>query len=316
MKKIDRSIKKNIKKSIIIHTKEKMGVRDKLRQTAPPRKSINNDLVSRNEYRRGVVNDKNDKNDITYEIKSYGKYLKPENVDFDVLIFISSFDRYEKLVGILTQLYSQKTDYLFKIIIMNDGSTDKRYSYLKNKFSEIIYLKNDFNGGRAFYWQTVNTIFKELKKYKSYAIIQIDDDFILTENFIDKLINKFFEIKQDNNAYMGIRYHIPSFNEDELINDEYFNPFKRFQGFDGGSMFDPEFLKLFNYEIKKINQNVFNLKFQHSHVWSSLNDFVRYFGVMIYSTRKSLAYHNGNEDSKMHPELRRTKKIYTKNFNE
>lgn len=320
MKNRDGNIKKTIKRRIELTKKLqksskqviKMGVRDKLRQTAIPPKPVPVDLVSRNEVRSGIKK----ADPVVYEIKDYGTYMKPENVDYDVLIYISSFDRYEKLLNILNQLYSQETRYSFKIIVMNDGSTDRRYYYLKNKFSEIIYLKNKVNGGRALYWQTVNTIFEELKKYSSYAVIQIDDDFILAKDFINILMDKFFELKQENNSYMGIRYHIPSFNENEIITDDYFNRIKRFQAFDGGSMFDPEFLKLINYNIKEINQNIFKQKFQHSHVWTSLNNFIRELGVMVYSTRKSLAYHNGNEDSKMHPELRLTKKIYTKKFND
>jgi len=37
-------------------------------------------------------------------------------------------------------------------------------------------------------------------------------------------------------------------------------------------------------------------------------------GVMVYIFRKSLVYHDGNNDSKMHPEIRRVRKYYTVNY--
>jgi hypothetical protein len=196
---------------------------------------------------------------------------------------------------------------------MNDGSTDKRYVKIKKNFPEITYFKNEINGGRAFYWRTVNTILNEIKKYTTYAVIQIDDDFILCKGFIDKLMNKFFEIKRENNSYMGIRYHIASFKKED-VSEDFFDESKTEHRFDGGSLFDIQFLRMFNYKINEINPKIFNQKFQHSHVWSSLNILLEKFGAKVYMVRESLAWHTGNEDSKMHPEIRKIKKIYTKRF--
>jgi hypothetical protein len=197
---------------------------------------------------------------------------------------------------------------------MNDGSTDKRYDDLENIFPNIIYLKNEVNGGKVLYWKTVNVIFQELKKYTAHAIIQIDDDFILCNNFINRLMDVFFKAKEENNAYMGIKYHIGSFDKDKKFSEDYYDRTKIFQGFDGGSLFDVQFLRMFNYNIQEINPNIFKQKYQHSHIWTTLNDFVKNFGVMVYTVKESLAWHDGNEDSKMHPELRKKRKIYTKNF--
>lgn len=293
-----RSTKKIIKKRIELN----MGIRDKLRASAKP---INVNLMDRFYLRTGVQ--KRMPEPIIYTIKDYGKYIKPENVDFDAILYISSFNRYDKLLNILKQLDSQETRYSYKIIIMNDGSTDKRYKDFKNIFPENIYLNNKVNGGQKYYWRTTNEIFNELKKYKTHAVIQIDDDFILCEDFINIIMDKFFEIKKENNSYMGIRYHSGSFDNDEIITEEYFDLKKRFQSFDGGSLFDSEFLKLFAYELNKE-------KYQNIHMWATLNGYLRKFGVLVYTFRKSLAFHNGNEDSKMYPQYRDIRNIHTKNF--
>jgi len=209
---------------------------------------------------------------------------------------------YDIIICVLNQLFSQKTNYSFKVIIMNDGSTEKKYDNLKKEFPDIIYLERKINGGRRSYWETTNTIFEELRKYSSYAVIQIDDDFILCNDFINILIDKFFELKAENNSYMGIKYHLASFNEVGDISKNVFDWKKTLQTLDGGSLFDPEFLKLFDYKLPNY------------HVWGQLYKYIREFGVMVYTFRESLAYHDGNFDSKMYPVGRINRKIYTKRF--
>src|SRR5690606_17726513 len=47
---------------------------------------------------------------------------------YDVVICIPSHNRFEKVLRIIDSLYEQKTNHLFKIILLNDGSSDSRYS--------------------------------------------------------------------------------------------------------------------------------------------------------------------------------------------
>lgn len=294
---------------------KKMNERDKLRifgvgnsqkekEAVAKHLLLNVDVVGNNSLKDNTVINKY----IPYEIKDYGRYLKPEVVDYDTMVYISSYERYEKLRNILNQLYTQKSEYSFKIIVMNDGSIDERYDEIKKEFPEIIYLKNEINGGREFYLKTVNVIFNEIKKYKTLSVIQIDDDFILCENFINIIMNKFLELKEENNAYVGIRYHHHSYREDEIREEDYFDPTKRFQDFDGGSVFDVKFLELFNYELIPTGEKYM------WHLWFVLNSLVRKFGVLVHTTRKSLAIHTGNDDSKLNSEARKKRKLYTVNF--
>jgi hypothetical protein len=317
MKRTKISIKKQIEKKIEFRNKDvrfldsrghkKMDDLEALKKNPPVGSNFTRDQLRLTE-RTGIDLNKTH----YYPIKDYGQYIKPEIVDCDVIIYVSSYDRYEKLMKILSQLYTQKTIYSFKIIVMNDGSTDKRYKNIKMVFPSTTVLTNKINGGKAFYWRTINRIFQTIKLFNTYAVIQIDDDFVLCNNFINKLMNEFFKLKEKNNSYMGIRYHIPIYKKNEVIDDTLFDVAKNC--FDGGSLFDIQFLKLIDYNINEIDPKVFKDSYQHSHVWSSLNDLVKKHGVQVYRTRESFAFHDGNEDSKMHPELRLKKKIYTGRF--
>ena len=117
----------------------------------------------------------------------------------------------------------------------------------------------------------------------------------------------------ENNSYMGIRYHIGSFNANETTNNDYFDNNKRFQTFDGGSLFDTQFLKLIDYKIKEEIPDV-TYNYNQSHVWGNLNNYVKKLGVLIYTLRESLALHNDGGTSKMHPEYGISRIIYSKNF--
>lgn len=249
--------------------------------------------------------------DPTYTIKDYGEYEKKENVDYDAIIYIPSFNRYKMINRLLDQLFNQETKYTFKVILMNDGSEDIRYGKLKNEYEDLIYLKNDKNKGRNGYWETTNKIFNEVKKYETHCCIQIDDDFMLCDNFLNKLIDVFFEKKEENNNYMAIRYHIGTLKNNKFDKNFFFDPQKRFQGVDGGTLFDPEFLKLFDFNITEISDRN---GLMGSGVWNYINDKIIEFGVRVYTVRNSLAYHDGNLVSKMHHSITSTRDLNTVNF--
>lgn len=307
--------KKIVKKMIKLkHSRPKVSKkneRNKLRTSGTP-KPISHSLADRNSIRTlgksKLVKLDSISEYIPYEVKNYGVYEKQSLIDYDTIIYISSYNRYEKLINILNQLYSQKSDYSFKVIVMDDGSTDKRYLNLENEFPSAIYLKNEENGGREFYLETINTVFQEIKKYNTLSVIQIDDDFILCDGFIDKLMIKFFQLKEKNNSYMGIRYHQFGYVKNTAQEEDFFDTTKKYQNFDGGSLYDIQFLRLFNYElIRKEEGNLW-------HMWGALNSLVKKLGVLVYTMRESLVFHDGNDESKMNPEARKIKKLYTCNF--
>lgn len=238
------------------------------------------------------------------------EYYPKENVDYDCIIIISSFERYNKLRNILEQLFSQETKYTFKVIILNDGSEDKNYNTLQNEFTKIEYYENATNNGKDSYWKSINFLLKKAKQYKTHSIIQMDDDFILCKSFIDLLMDKFFEVKYEDNKYMAIRYHVGKLDTN-YVNEDYFDYTKRFQGVDGGTLFDTQFLDIIDYKIanlKDVNKNA------GSGVWGYFNDIIKQLSVLVYTLRESLAFHNDEHQSKMHPDVRKKRKLYTINF--
>jgi len=252
--------------------------------------------------------------DIAYPIKNFGKYVPNENVDCDVIIYIASINRFEKVHRLLTQLFTQETKYTFKVILMNDGSDGDDYQTLSESFPELIYLENEVSGGKAKYWQTTNTMWAEANKYKTHALIQIDDDFILCKNFLNIIMDKFFTIKNSNNSYMAIRYHYGHKDSKAVFPPEFWDHTERFQSLDGGCLFDTQFMKLIEYKIPPVDPNIFKGKHADSRVWYTLNKLVKELGILVYTTRKSLALHDGNDVSMMHSQSRYNNGIYTKYF--
>lgn len=298
-----KNIKKIIKKRIEI---SKMGVRDKLRVGGTPPLPVG--LLSRGEVRRGsggivcseeAIRNLNTKMFLTqYERKSI--------VDYDAVIIIPSYNRFDKLNNILEQLYTEETKYKIKIIICDDGSIDKRYYELKNIFSEIDYIRNTINNGKFGYWKTITSLFQQAAKYVTHAVIQIDDDFLLCDKFIDKLIDKFFESKIIDNRNVAIYYHIPTNREIGWGMSNWI---------DGGALFDINFLEKINFSVDEIpKKRWLNTPELSSGVWQQISIKINNNGLFTYKLDYSLAEHNGNEDSKMNTKQRIRNSITTYNF--
>lgn len=66
-----------------------------------------------------VSSNKKTHSDISVVLKDYGQYKKEASVDFDVVICVTSYERYVKLRRIIQQLYTQETRYTFKFILLN-----------------------------------------------------------------------------------------------------------------------------------------------------------------------------------------------------
>lgn len=243
-------------------------------------------------------------------LRDYGNYVLEKNVDYDVIICVCTYNRYDKVRRILKQLFTQNTKYKFKILLMDDCSPDLRYSQLQKEFSEIDYMRNEFNGGKIEYWKTVNKLWAKGSLYKCHAFLQIDDDFILCEEFLNRLLDKFFEIKAIDNGYMVFSYHIYGYKRDEPQPDWWYNGSSI--AIDGGTLFDNRFLKFFRHYVNIGNKVI--AAHTSTFFWDTIVGHIRKFGVKVYRMPKSLAWHDGNFDSKLNFEARKTKKSYTKNF--
>ena len=294
----------------------KMNERDKRRifgdktKPVPILKSpVNNSVPYRNRNNRRELLS----TEIAVEENKYKlplEYQKKIDVDYDVVFCVSSYNRYEKIERILTQIFSQESKYTFKFILLNDGSTEAEYDNLLYLFPDILYLKNDVVGGKLNYWKTINKMWSVAKKINTHAIVQLDDDFILCKNFLDILMDKFFEMKEINNNYAAFSFHLYNFSPTKPIEEFWFDEKEVFV--DGGMLLDVQFLNLFNYELDKIEERV-TLK-TSSFTWVRLKEHLLNFKLKVYRFPYSLVLHDGNDDSKLHPNVRKHKLVYTKNF--
>ena len=233
-------------------------------------------------------------------------YHKKSVVNYDVVICIPSYNRYKKVKRLISQFYEQPTKYTFKIILLSDCSTGAWYDKLTEYFPEIIYIKNKKRNGKASHWYCYNQMWNYLKTIECHAVLQMDDDFILCNNFLNIIIDLYFRKKDDDNKIMAIAPHTWSFNKiDANIKPDKYT-------IDGIGLFDYEFIKAINYELKPVN-NASNTG-ASAGAWSQFINMFKQYNYYVYRTEKSLVWHDGNDDSKLHPNFRNNRGIYTQNF--
>lgn len=300
-KKVD--IKKIVKKKIeerhdkhvFLESKgKKSNPKTVLSERTTRRTNNNNKITERTRARISGINNKN-------------VYIKNENVKYDAVIIIPSYNRYSKVKSLLKQIHEQKTKYNFKIVLLNDGSTDLKYRVLIKMFPDMVYLENETNYNKRGYWKTINKLFSVVKNNSAHTVIQIDDDYILCDNYLDILIDKFFDLKKIDNNYIGISFH-----RDREVYPSQWGSGDRI---DGGTLFDYSFIGSINFRIDEI----FESRWKHnkelsSGVWPQINTKIVKMKKTVHRTEYSLVKHNGNEDSKMNKILRDKLPIFTWEF--
>jgi len=238
------------------------------------------------------------------------KYQKKENVDYDVIVIISSYDRFKKLDKILNQLFTQLTQFTIEVIVYNDGSTDKRYTELSIKYPRLMYLSSTVNNGKFLYWKSINVLLKKVSRYRAHAVIQIDDDFVLCDSFINEVMGEFFNSKRIDNRYIAINYHNNSICEK---GEKIWFGYKH--GVDGGSVFDFRFLELIKFKIDPIPMSRWRKNPRlSSGVWTQITKKINTHSLKTYKLNYSLACHEGNGDSKMNKLERSQNPLITPDF--
>jgi hypothetical protein len=304
MKKNKVGIKKQIKKKIELSMSNKFE-RNRLRQPNYEHKSVDVQLLS-----------KSDRNklrscDISSLIKETN-YQKKVFVDYDVMICIPSHNRYIKVRRLISQFYEQQSQYTFKIILLNDGSSDKRYDKLVEEFPEIILLKNEIANGKVLHWYCYNQMWEQLKNIQHHVVLQMDDDFILCSDFLNKIISLYFELKKNNNKIKAIAPHLWSFNKFSE-NESWW---RRTDFVDGIALLDDEVIKYLNYELKPVDAELVSKAGVPVRAWSQIGEGIKSMNGIIYRTNYSMVYHDGNGDSKLHGDVRKKNKggVYTQKY--
>lgn len=227
-------------------------------------------------------------------------FVRNYDVDYDVVICIPSKDRYDKVIRILDQIYFEQCNYSFKVILLNDGSDDIRYDEIPNIFENIIYIKNDISNGKIRHWYSYSQMWNEIRNIKCNSVLQMDDDFILCNNFLTRMLNIYYSEKNRNNRILGISPHLWSLKKKS--NHEAWWKNKRFV--DGIVLLDIEVIKRMNYEMKEISPEQICGIGKSAGTWKQICDTVINMSGQYFKTDVSLVYHDGNNDSKLHADHR------------
>ena len=211
-----------------------------------------------------------------------------------ILTIITSYNRKESLINLVDKLEKQETE----ILIYDDCSDFEPFTN--------NYVKFKFNYGKEYLWLKFKHIFKDIPKTYDYYIF-LPDDIDIKQNFIDKCVELWEGLKDENKISLSIltdsRTEKPNWtNFEPIIQDDYIQT----QWNDLCFITDKGF---FDINIQQISLQRWAVlqKQLNMHLGSGLGGQIsRYFddkGKTMYHTKKSLVTHLKGE-SKMNYEER------------
>jgi hypothetical protein len=215
-----------------------------------------------------------------------GKVRYSNVEDKKYVYIIPSYERFDKVIELIEDI--MKVDPKCLIFLLNDGSNDTNYNLFKNYDTRLIYLENEINLGKKGYWETVNKLFKEVSGYEFTYCVMLNDDLTLTYDFKNKL-----DLNSSKKKILRL------FTPTTLIDKQNWG----FENWIDGIFCAPKFfLNSINYTIDKIN--IPNKVFVSSGVGRQLTEKINKLKIKVDFVG-SMVEHIGNEDSKMHPILRK-----------
>lgn len=212
---------------------------------------------------------------------------------YDFVYIIPSYNRFDKIKNLIQDILSKNQNTL--VIVLNDGSTDIQYKTLQNLSNKIVYLENVKNNGKDGFWLTVNTLMDEMSKYKFKYGVMMGDDFTLIDGYQEKLESY---ISQDHLVRLFTQQNIGETNWG-------------FKNWIDGAFCAPRlFFEKISFELFPIKHSG---KIVSSGVGLQMSERLTKLGFVV-KNYGSLIDHIGNDDSKMHPTLRKQQPLIT-NFN-
>ena len=119
---------------------------------------------------------------------------KTEILNPKIAILITTYNRSEMLIKLLNNIKQYDNNvFLYVIDDFSNVYKDVKEYLIENYKDKYKYIRNTENKGREGYWQTITTLYQELKKdIDSYNyIIQVPDDILLIDDFFEKIITLF-----------------------------------------------------------------------------------------------------------------------------
>ena len=150
----------------------------------------------------------------------------------------------------------------------------------------------------------------KIRNIKCHAVLQMDDDFILCDDFLDRIVDLYFEKKNENSRIMAISPHLWSFKE--FVDSESW--WKRKDFVDGIALIDDAVIKYMEYQMKPVNIEEVSKSGVPVRAWTQISGAIRKMDGIIYRTEFSLVYHDGNDDSKLHPNARKGGGVFTQKY--
>lgn len=233
--------------------------------------------------------------------------IQNNNEQQNIFISICTFNRPKTLKKLLTEIFKQTTKHNFLISIFDDNS-EEDYDFINEfKGNKLVYYKSKVNNGKHRYWENINHQLNLFKKLKFEYFLQIDDDFLICDNFLNLCVENINKHTKEDKKTMAMRIH-----KDFRANKQIWGT-KNWV--DGGTLYKRLFFENIGFYIKPINKNRWKIN-NHlsSGVWEQLSRKMQKFGWSSKNTDKSLVYHIGYKDSKMNPEARKKINIRTFDF--
>jgi hypothetical protein len=142
----------------------------------------------------------------------------------------------------------------------------------------------------------------------------MDDDFILCDDFLNTIVDLYFEKKEEDNKILAIAPHLWSTEKNPTYDAKLWKSRKTF--IDGIGLIDSEVIKYMNYKMKSIDIKILSVDGSSAFAWTQIGTTIKNMGGIVYRNDKSYVYHDGNDESKLHPNHRNKEgnKLYTVNF--
>lgn len=222
------------------------------------------------------------------------KISNKKNLPFyDIVIIISSYNRYDNLTKMLTHIKNEKNNFKIKTIVINDKSTDKKYGNLKEQFPDIDYYQHNKNYGKKLYWQTISELFLYSGNYNYNFLLHLDDDFKLCNRFFPRLIQEWYNFK--NNYALNFKKEYQTIIKSGRWG---YNDYV-----DGGALYSRDAIEHLGFSIHPIPKSRWLVNPAiSSGVWNQVTKRLYAInGQAIKTTQYSLIDHLGYIDSKLNP---------------
>jgi FkbM family methyltransferase len=237
-----------------------------------------------------------------------------------ILVLITTYNRPDLLVKLLTDIKENSEDFEIKLLICNDGSSsDYRVvlNYLRKHFlNNFHYIPSLTNGGKQNYWTLIDKLYKQALKIKFDYAIQLPDDVSLVPGFFSRAINIYDKIEDNKKVCLDILSSPGRVGKSEWTNQEVTThlagniPVYKTGWVDMCFISDKKYFEALNYTINKVNDRWVNKLNNSSGVGKQISTRLVTSGYSLYQVKNSLVIH-GSHDSVMHRNLRKTSPLIT-----